>query len=759
MTKHCLLFTLFIIHSFFTGSQASAQNAPIGMWRGHMPYTNAISMATDGVTLYVVSNESFFTYNSITQEQIAYSKASGMSDAMMSYVAYDQMTGIVVLAYNNSNIDLFKDGSFINIPDIKLKVINGDKNIYSIYTEDGLAYLSTGFGVVVLDLDSREIKETYSFITDGQTIPVKSFTAAGSYFYAATTNGLYRANKNQPNLQAFASWQKLDSRTRFNSLGRLNDRVFASAIDTLFEVKNDILESVYVPDTTADIIAITSANGGIWLNIAFPKLYYGSAMFMDGNYQISDSLYKTGQPHATMRTTNNTIWTADAFEGAYRRVDTVHPAYINPPGPSTYTSFEITANDGEVWVAHGMISDKYGYNFNRSGLSHFNRKYWGSVTQRYEEAMRNVDATDFTSILKDPANGIVYSTSFRSAMLVWDNVNPAVMIQNEFDPSIGDPGAYRVGQMAIDGNGNIWMPQSLAPHDMVMKNRNNQWFKFSGPAVTQYAFCIAIDDYDQKWYSAPGRGLIVMNDGTTPELAGDDKYRVLTTGDGLPGSEVYCLANDKDGVMWIGTDNGIAVVNCPADIISGGCKVELPIVQFDQFAGYLFQNEKVKTIAIDGGNRKWVGTTNGVWLLSPAGDQIIERFTSENSPLPSNTIQDIAIDPLTGDVYIGTELGLMSWRGTATDGSETNDNLSVFPNPVASGYNGPIAIRGLVENADVRITDISGQLVYRAKATGGQAVWNGMDYTGHRPQTGVYLIFVTNTDGTQTHTGKMIFAE
>lgn len=164
-------------------------------------------------------------------------------------------------------------------------------------------------------------------------------------------------------------------------------------------------------------------------------------------------------------------------------------------------------------------------------------------------------------------------------------------------------------------------------------------------------------------------------------------------------------------------------------------------------------------MAVDGANRKWIGTTNGVWLISASADKILYRFTTDNSPLPSNVVQKITVDPITGDVYIGTDLGLVSFHSTAIEGSEENTTIITYPNPVPSGYKGTIAIQGIAANADVRITDISGQLVYRTKALGGQAVWNGLDYTGRRPQSGVYLIFVTNSDGTQTRSGKMVFME
>lgn len=188
------------------------------------------------------------------------------------------------------------------------------------------------------------------------------------------------------------------------------------------------------------------------------------------------------------------------------------------------------------------------------------------------------------------------------------------------------------------------------------------------------------------------------------------------------------------------------------------CNAEIPMVHFDQYSGPLFGGENVRAIAVDGANRKWIGTqVSGLWLLSEDGQEVIHHFTADNSPLPSDFIRTISIDDVTGDVYVGTDMGVVSYHGTATEGAPSNEQVLVYPNPVTSGYSGTIAIRGVVNNADVRITDIAGHLVYRAKALGGQMVWDGKDYTGHRPQSGVYLFFVSDSDGRQTHTGKIVF--
>jgi len=181
-------------------------------------------------------------------------------------------------------------------------------------------------------------------------------------------------------------------------------------------------------------------------------------------------------------------------------------------------------------------------------------------------------------------------------------------------------------------------------------------------------------------------------------------------------------------------------------------------VQEGNFAGYLFRDEQVNAIAVDGANQKWVGTLNGVWLINASGEKILAHFNTGNSPLPDNAVYRIAIHPVTGEVFFATRLGLVSFRASATEGVDhmTADSVLVFPNPVPPGYSGTIAIRGLRANARVKITDIRGRLVFDARAQGGQAVWNGQDYTGHRPQSGVYLVFAAD-GGRERLVTKIVF--
>lgn len=750
----------FLLSSIFILSSVAAfcQNMPVGSWRAHMPFNQVVTAATDGVTIYAGSEYSFFTYNAAQDELSTYSKVEGMSDVGISYIDYDATTGFTIIAYKNANVDLFRDETFYNIPDIKLRTIVGAKNINHIHSEGGLAYLSTSFGVVVLNLEKRETKETYSFVNNNLNIGVRSFTSAGGYFYAVTENGIYRAPRNSPALQAFSTWQLVDATPNFRDIISYNGKILVSQTDSLFQLNNGVMDLVYV--SPYEITHLDSGKGGLWLSEYVPATYTGKAKLLNNSFQPVDSFHVMGKPEKTLLLSDESVWIADSFNGLCKRTGENETRFYMPSSPPGVGAYDILASNGEVWVAHGSVDDNWAYQYTRAGISRYKDGSW--TTYNFSTVPALSEATDFIALAKDPIDGTLYAGAYRSGLFIIkpDGTQEYYKEGTSFlEPTAGDPTSYRVSGLAFDANGNLWLTQAGATHEIVARTRDGNWHKFMGAATGIYAASVVIDDYNQKWYLTPsaGNGIAVYDDRGTVENPADDVFMRVSTAS--VSSVALSLAKDKDGAIWIGTNDGIGIINCPGDFIQGNCQIDRPIVQYDQFAGFLFQNEQVKTIAVDGANRKWIGTTNGVWLISPDGDKIIYRFTVDNSPLPSNNIQKISIDPITGDVYIGTASGLVSYRSTATEGGGTQQSLVTYPNPVPSGYSGTISIRGLAENSDVRITDISGQLVFRTKALGGQAVWNGLDYTGKRPQSGVYLIFATNKDGSQAGTGKMVFME
>lgn len=748
-----LLALLLLVHA-----SLHAQESPIGYWTSHFPYHVATSVASDGQTLYVATDLAFFTYTPSSGDIETYSKVNGMSDVEIAWIGFDRSTGTAIITYRNGNIDLFKNKTFYNIPYFKQRVINGPKTISGIYTENGLAYLSTSIGVIVVNVEKKEIKETWEFAQNQITIPVLSFTAGSGYYYATTTSGVYRISRTSPSPQVFNLWQKISDRVLGTS-ATVRDKSFMANLDSVFVVNHDTLQGIFSLGSGGE--HLDEGNGKLlicnWsaLQIMNPETYT-----IDGA-----SFHKDTKQAAALD--DWSFWAADSWLGLGRHDPA--PGYVVPEGPYGKSSFDIYAYDRNILVAHGAVTDKWLRTYNADGLSEFKDGQWKTYRQGTYAPFGD-SMNEIITVTKDRATGTIYAGSFAYGLSEIKADGSYALYGNNSPVDLSPiTGGYSISSLALDANGTLWMTPfgNNTNTDLYAKTPGNTWMKYNVPFNLVFPDAgagLLIDDLGQKWYYAPsGSGVIVYNDNGTPDMAGDDTYRQLMTGAGagnLPNNDVYCLAKDKNNAIWIGTRAGIGIVNCADVVTTERCDAERPIVQFDQFAGYLFETEVVYAIAVDGANRKWVGTANGIWLLSPNGEQIVYRFTAENSPLPSNLIRKISIDPVTGDVYIGTDKGLVCYRSTATDGGEQNDEqLVTFPNPVPSGYSGTIAIKGFVENADVRITDISGQLVYRTTALGGQAVWNGLDYKGRRPQSGVYLVFATNRDGTERTTGKIVFMQ
>ena len=770
---------LISLFAFCTGT-VKGQNQPIGYWQSYLPYNSALGVATNGNTLYTVGKQGFFTYNSLTNEKETYSKVEGMSDLGMQVVGYDMATSTAILVYSNGNIDLFKNNTFYNIPDLKIKTIAGTKTVYEVYTLNGLAYLSSAIGVIVINLTDHSVKETYQFTANSQTIPVKSFIGAGSYFYAVTTNGLYRANQNNPELQNFQAWDIIDSNKTYTSIKSVNNSLFLASLNSVFSLNGSTVTPIY----TAPVYATPSSSGiasihhidagytSLLVSEYKDSLYAGAIKIINPVSYAVDSFTFTGNPWQAVQLLDSSIWMAEGFGGLMKRVGPNQVSYFTPPGPLDANAFDIYANNSSLWIAHGGYDDQYHQSHNTSDIANYNNGIWTYYARYIYHPFDTL--ADFTVLARDESNGTIYAGSYGDGLFIMNaNGSYQLIRQNSiFDPSqfffnttTGQYGTGRlVGGIAIDHNHNVWVTTLRSAHQLYVKTADSQWYKFIVPNSTNGGQLL-VDDNDQIWFvnqDATGAGLTVFNPNGTISDPSDDVSYHLTTGVGfgnLPNNQVFCIAKDQNNNIWVGTADGIGIVNSchPSPGTTAPCDAEIPIVQYDKYAGYLFKGHSVRTIAVDGANRKWVGLDDGVWLLSADASKIVYNFTAENSPLPSNHIEKVAIDPVTGVVYIGTDMGLVSFRGTATEGGTTNDNVLTFPNPVPSGYTGTIAIKGLVANADVRITDIDGQLVYKTKALGGQAVWNGLDYTGHRPQSGVYLIFVSNTDGSATYTGKMVF--
>ncbi|MFA6056622.1 MAG: two-component regulator propeller domain-containing protein [Taibaiella sp.] len=754
------------VAAFCTISPAVAQQGgpAVEQWKSYLPYNQVNAVATDGTTFFCSTTSGFFTYNREDGSLNPYSKVSGMSDVGMTGVGYDKTTRSALLAYSNSNIDIFKDGSFYNIPDLKSSQGSGDKTIHDVNTDEGLGYLSSGIGLLIINMDKKEVKGTVQFSENGIAAAVYASAINNTYLYAATSVGLFRTEKTNPFIQNYNSWTKLDDKI-YHYLANASGTIYAAEADSLFELSPTNVVS-FKEKIQYPISHLDNGAGGLWISAVGTDVGFGILRAPGGNR--IDSFF-TISPSQIVQLANGDVWFGDNSSYAFRthnglrkKTGVAQSEPYFPDGPVTSSSFDVSAYNGDLWVAHGGKDVRWNPIFNKAKFSHFSDNKWTNV----DYIAGSEWFQDFIRILKDPNSGNLYVASFSGGLYERDaNGNITTYRGTEyFSNQISDPKLFLISGMALDPQGNLWMTNNRGIKELAVKTADNQWYKMKtidGNTPDHTAADVLVDDYGQKWFNAVASGgTIVYNDNGTISNTADDQYRILKVGEGagnLPDNNTTCIAKDRDGAIWIGTENGIGIVNCPDQVINRECEATLKVVQLDQFAGYLFEGQSIRAIAVDGANRKWIGTSNGVWLLSEDAESIVYRFNESNSPLPSNAIERINIDPVTGDVYFSTDKGLIAFRSTATEGKEANeDELFIYPNPVPSGFEGMIAVRGVAENADVRFTDISGQLVYRTKALGGQAVWSGKDYTGRKVQSGVYLVFVVNKDGTEKATGKFM---
>jgi ligand-binding sensor domain-containing protein len=737
-----------------------AQIQPIGQWREHLPWHQAIGVVNTEEHIWAATPYSIFSVDLSENSIERFTKISGLTETGISAIGADQSTQQLIIAYTNSNIDLLKDGAVVNINAIKNSPLSGDKTIYSIFVRNQLAYLSTGIGIVVIDLERHEVRDTYIIGNGGSKLQVNGVTADASFFYAATEEGLKKAAVNNANLADFRNWQ-IELNGPVQGVVVAQNNVIAKKNDSLFKLNGTAWNFLYhdgwkIKDITVSgdkiLLSETQNTSGriIVLNVAGAV----SNTIQDANTTISPRQAIFHQ---------NEYWIADSVAGLSKYTGTSFQPYI-PDSPPSIASGGMDAFNKKVYAASGAVNSFWEPTGNKNGVYRFADNQWSFFNARNRPQFDSLP--DIMAVLADPLDESIWAGSYGGGLVNIKNDNTITIYKQNspLQPAYFSSDSYRVSGLARDAENQVWVANYAANTELHVLKTDGNWHSFSIPfplperGVSQ----IVVDDVNQKWIVSPKNGgLVCFNHGQSVDNPGDDQWMWYRSGVGngnLPDNNVLCIAKDKSNFIWVGTAKGIGIIYCPQQVfVQGGCEAVLPVVQQDNFAGYLFRDEQVQAIAVDGADRKWVGTKNGIWLISADGEKTIYRFTAENSPLPDNDIKQIIIEGQSCELLFSTAKGIVSLRTTATESTTTNSNVLVFPNPVPPGYNGSIAIRGVANNAIVKIAEMDGRLVYQTRALGGQAIWNGKDYKGRTISTGVYLVLVSDDARQENLVTKIVF--
>ncbi len=757
-------FYLVLILSFL-GLNSFAQNR-IGTWRSHLPFTNASKISLAGNKVYCSTEGGLFYYNTSDNSIDKLSKENGLSDSDISALGYSEELGIMVIAYVNSNIDLILGNTIYNIPDILQKQIMGDKRIYSILIHGDFAYLSTGFGIVALNLDRREITWTNDRLGAGGTqVKVNAMCFNEQFLYAATDQGIYKADINAENLQSFEYWNRIngipDYDKKFNAITSVNENIFASFNSGV---------------TDGDIIY--KWDGLSWSNFSgFQNDNCNSLSAWKGNlvmarrfhvdvFNPSGDLIKhifIGSPKCAFVDNNSVLWVADAEKGLIQNPDESTLNILNPNGPFGIFVTDIAIADNRVYTVAGGITSAYNNQYRHGEVNTFKDNSWSTY--------RIIEYKDFYRIAVDPYDPEHYFVaSWGYGLFEFQKDSMIHKFTEENSPlQTIIPGPYvRLGGLMYDRGGNLWVTNSTVAEPVSVLKKNGDWVSFglnnlvNSPSVGE----VIETRSGYKWMIlTPGRGLFVIDDNGTLDNPDDDRYLKLDVKDinnSIITNDVYAIAEDREGNIWLGTNKGVLVYWNPSRVFEGdnfyAQQVIVPRNDGTNYGDALLGTESVTAITVDGANRKWLGTKNaGAALVSDDGLTQIYNFTAENSPMLSNSITSIAVNDKNGEVFFGTDKGIISFVAEATGPAENFESVLVFPNPVRENFTGDIAITGLLENTTVKVTDLNGNLVFETISLGGQALWDGKNFRGEKVMTGVYLVFCSSEDGSLSHVTKLLF--
>jgi len=748
----------------------------IGQWRTHFSYktTDQVVFADDKV--YVEASGKLFSYRVADGQTQTYTTLDGLNGHTVSFLGWSAVQKTLVIVYSDGNIDLLSSKGLINLPDFKNKSLTGDKTIYGLRVIGSDAFLSTGVGLIVLDIAKKEYAENYYLGFSSTYTKCMDATVWADSIMVATVNGLYSGRRSD-NLQDVSFWKTASfvSGTKAKRLVRFGNQFFALAQNGVLYKGfpgrwQAFVSDAGISDINVQDSALFACSG--MTTYMFDKNLNRIPVESVKDYSVAwdsgeQALYvASGASGLTLLKNENDSYVLDKDS-------------IIPDGPTQNTAWNAFFQNGVYYATAGA---RWGNrNFFEGDLLVLEDDQWRGLNDK--QAMFDsigYQPQDFINMAIDPADKTHYFiTTWGDGMLEYRNN----LFYKQHGPNNSPlrniiAGRFcRVDGARFDEGGNLWvlnskyyLPNHLPDSALCILKPDGSWLQPFYPDLMASPTwnSILFTSRGQTWMNAARERLgvfILDNNGTLEDLS-DDQSRAFDNfidqdGNLLTPFTICSMAEDKNGTIWLGTQVGPILATGVSRIFDSDytfTRIKIPRNDGTDNADFLLNDIRINCIAVDGANRKWLGTDgNGIYLLSSDGLETVHHFTTQNSPLPSDYIWSIAINPQTGEVFIGTDAGLVSYRSDATEGSVSySSGIHVFPNPVRPEFNGQITVTGLMEKTQVRITDLNGNAVVSGTSLGGQFCWNGSLKSGKKASSGVYLVFCASEDGIESQACKFM---
>jgi ligand-binding sensor domain-containing protein len=752
----------FFLISTFLASMISGFSQENQFWTGYFSYNSIKDISQSTTQAYAATENAYFKRDLATNEVKTVSTIEGLSGQSISQIYHSETYKKTILGHIDGLITIVNDidGSIINVVDIinKPSVPGNKKKINHFMEYQGKIYISTDFGISVYDLNLLEFGDTYYIGAGGANIEIFQTAIFNGFVYAVANGyGLLKADINNPNLIDFNQWTLINAGNWLFVEKKGTDLIAIGLSGGLYKVVNDapVLVSNFTQtplDTrfSSGYLIVTTQNYVYVYNDQLVEISkINSAPTLNVNFTcataIGDKIYMGTREKGVISTT---ISNPTLFEN------------ITPNCPERNKIFAIQPYSKGVWAVYGDYTGGFynPYPLDSYGVSKLDsNKKW--ITFPYEDLL---SAKSISRIIVNPNNeNQVFFSSHYSGLLKFEN-DKATTIYNTSNSSFVTiagqvPDDIRVNGSAFDKTGNLWVTNSLVEKSLHVLKADGQWQAYAltsllAPKENSLGR-LTIDKNGTKWIGTNNGGLVGFN-----EKYNDRCISITQESGNLPVNDVRVATIDNKNKLWIGTGRGLRILpNVDSFLNQNQPTTNSIIILEEDIAQELLYQQIITDIVVDGANNKWIGTSgSGIFYISSDGQKTYNIFTKENSPLPNNTIIDIDIDPNTGEVFIATEGGMVSYRGSATKGTENLENVYAFPNPVRPEYSGQVSISGLMDKCNVKITDIEGNLVHEAISEGGTIQWDTTAFGKYKVASGVYIVLVSSDDGVQTKTKKIM---
>lgn len=736
------------------------------LWQGYFSYNEIKDISASPTTIFAASENALFSKNKVDNQIVTTNTVDGLSGQTISSLYHSTAFNKTLVGYENGLLIVINeaDGKMLNVVDIINKELPSNRKKVNHFMEfEGIVFVSCDFGIVQFDLKTMLFGDTYFIGDGGAEISVRQTAIYNGFIYAAKDTGVRRALISSKNLNDFKQWELVaagnwsgveafgNELIAVNSLGNIHK--YNLGTNSFIEFKSlsqpvvDISANEnYLIVTTARSIFIYNKQLGLVDQIDSDKTQEINPVFSCAT-SIGDVIYIGTKENGLL---SKTISTTSAFENT------------TPIGPSRNNVFAFQTTSTSLWAVYGDYDVSYNpYDLDSYGISKYSQSGWLNIP--FESVL---DAKSICRITVNPnKEDEVYASSFFSGLLKIEADNPTFLYNqtNSGLESLKFAGTnyidVRINGAAFDKSGDLWVTNSRVKNGLKVLRTNGQWQSFSTEKILEASEDnsfgrMVIDNKGTKWMATNRDGVVGFNES-------NNTFKKITMGTekgNLPASDVRAVAVDNRNQLWIGTIKGLRVLSNVGSFQTENQLTANPIIIVDDnLAQELLYEQFITDIAVDGANNKWIGTADsGLFMVSPNGQETKYHFTINNSPLPSNIINDIDVNSVTGEVFIATAKGMVSFKGTATQASEDLTGAYVYPNPVRPDYDGTVKTAGLINKANVKITDISGNLVHEAISEGGTIEWDTTAFGKHKVASGVYMIFISAQDGVETKVKKVM---